>query len=679
MKVPILILGIIFLVSISNAFFCYQESANTTNQSGTDGACGLSYNGSYIFSAGWTDAPIGNNQNVTIDGNYSTESFPALAGTVTLNSNYTKPSLANASSVWQIRYMNTSGQTNLVNYSLPATCLSLPFVDVRSQMSFGDVMDFSCWNGSAYQSFYSEDLGVGGGRTRLFEEGMFWQIGCGTINLAGQYDINGNLSAGSCLTIGTSNVNLNCNGNTLESITSGAGNFIITASNLNNLTVRNCKLKWLDSDGAISLLNATTVNVLNNTLLGQFTDLIEVDPAQVSSNLLIANNTMIPADGNRSSRFLWLRNTNNVQVLTNQINPSFGCQQIQGNGNNWSITSNTLITPINFSAGCLPNNSTFVNATLTNSTISYNNVTNFSLFSSTFTTSNITGNRQNGAERSRLDGNGNTLQLNYFQQSNTTLIRVLGSSNLFYNNYFSTNDSNPFLVVGSSNLWNTTLTAGTNILGGANIGGNFYSGYTGHDCDGNGIGDTTYTIAVSDIDYLPITSDQTNCGSGGGGGGAPTPSEPTPTTPEEPTPTVEDQPPRTENPEFYQTPESGYPSQSTTANEIKEALPSLELDILPFKCEAFFTKANIANGEFFDKVGCEYRGVLALYKTGTPLVNGNAIILGASVLLVVLTSKKFDFIFLGSFGIMVFVLVSGFDFLLYSLTAITIIIGGGRV
>lgn len=525
------ILLIFAILSISTAFSCYQESANTSNQSGIDGACGQVYTGNYLSYGLWSELP---SPNLTFDGNYSTYDLPAIGGNATLEINYTKPNLANSSSLWQVKFFNTSlGGDQTINITIPVNCWSQNPLQLRAIMGNGEPSYLQCYNGTAFQNIGGSDAGIVEWG-RLYEEGMFWQIGCGTINVAGQYDINGDLSAGSCLTIATSNVNLNCNGNMLESTASGAGNFIITASNVNNLTVRNCKLKWLSSDGALALLNTTTVNVLNNTLIGQFNDLIEVDPAQVSSNLLIANNSMIAGEENRSSRLLWLRNTNNVQILTNQINPSFGCQQIQGDGNNWTITSNTLITPTNFSVGCLPNNSTFINATLTNSTISYNNVTNFSLFNSYFTTSNITGNRQNGAERSRLDGNGNIFQLNYFQQSNTTLIRILGSSNLFYNNYFSTNDSTPFLIVGSSNLWNTTLTAGTNILGGSNIGGNFYSGYTGHDCDNDGIGDTQYNISSVNIDYLPLTNDNSGCGGGGGGGGGgqpQQPSEPTPTTP----------------------------------------------------------------------------------------------------------------------------------------------------
>lgn len=684
MKIPILILGIIFLISFSSAFSCYQESANTTNQSGTDGACGQLYNGSYTFSGVWADVPPSNGGNASVDGNYNTESLPAVSGLAILNSNYTKPSLANSSSIWQVRYMNTTGQTNIVNYSLPSTCFSTPFLDIRSQMSFADVMDFSCWNGTAYQSFYSEDLGIFGGRTILYEEGVFWEIGCGTINQQGEYVFSGNLStSSSCLTVSTSNVTINCNGHILESLVSQAGNFLITSSNQNNLTVKNCKLKWLTNDGAVGLSSVSNANILNNTMIGQVNDLVE---STSSSNILIANNTMIANDANRTSRFVFLSNTNNVQILNNQINPAWGCTQISlSSGNNWTISNNILFEPTNFSVGCAPDNSIFINSTLTNSTISNNNVSNFSLLNSNLETSNITGNLQNGTDLHRLNeisnrisGSGNLLRDNRLYELNntTTLLHIFGNTNQIFNNEFTATNPIPILVTGTGNSWNTSQSAGTNIIGGSNIGGNFYSTYTGRDCNADGIGDTTYTIAISDIDYLPLTNDQSNCG-GGGGGGSPTPTE-TPTTPE-PTPTVEEPPPTTQDPQFYETPPSGYPSQSAIANDIKEALPSLGLDILPFKCEAYFTKANIAQGEFFDKIGCEYRGILALYKTGTPLVNGNAIILGASVFLVVLTSKKFDFVFLGSFALMVFVLATGFDFLLYSLTALTIIIGGGRV
>jgi hypothetical protein len=60
-----------------------------------------------------------------------------------------------------------------------------------------------------------------------------------------------------------------------------------------------------------------------------------------------------------------------------------------------------------------------------------------------------------------------------------------------------------------TNYWNTTLTGGTNIVGGSNIGGNYYGDYTGIDGGSDDIGDTPYSINDSDnsvvnYDYLPL-------------------------------------------------------------------------------------------------------------------------------------------------------------------------------
>jgi hypothetical protein len=64
------------------------------------------------------------------------------------------------------------------------------------------------------------------------------------------------------------------------------------------------------------------------------------------------------------------------------------------------------------------------------------------------------------------------------------------------------------------NMWNTVQQPGPNIIGGQDIGGNFYPDYNGTDTDGDGIGEVPYYgIAyppggAAAVDYLPLTNQQ---------------------------------------------------------------------------------------------------------------------------------------------------------------------------
>ena len=87
------------------------------------------------------------------------------------------------------------------------------------------------------------------------------------------------------------------------------------------------------------------------------------------------------------------------------------------------------------------------------------------------------------------------------------------SDDLIYNNYF--NNTNNVQISGNSinNQWNITKTPGTNINGGAYLGGNFWATSNGTgfsqvciDNNDDGICDASYIIAEENIDYCPLAS-----------------------------------------------------------------------------------------------------------------------------------------------------------------------------
>ncbi len=91
------------------------------------------------------------------------------------------------------------------------------------------------------------------------------------------------------------------------------------------------------------------------------------------------------------------------------------------------------------------------------------------------------------------------------------------SDSIIYNNYFNNSGTNKYNVYCPEDLsannvsWNTTKTLGTNIIGGAYLGGNYWDNYAGADTNADGLGDTLTPYdnngnITNSGDYLPLTS-----------------------------------------------------------------------------------------------------------------------------------------------------------------------------
>jgi parallel beta-helix repeat protein len=141
--------------------------------------------------------------------------------------------------------------------------------------------------------------------------------------------------------------------------------------------------------------------------------------------------------------------------------------------------------------------------------------TDFGIVLGTATDNILSGNTAFGNGRGTHIGNsdGNTFSGNTIEDNSVYGFYICGKSdaNQIYNNYF--NDTNMTIKNGIGNVYNTKKTAGTNIVGGPYIGGNFWgkpdgTGFsnTATDVNRDGISDSAYKSITGSIysDDLPL-------------------------------------------------------------------------------------------------------------------------------------------------------------------------------
>ncbi len=151
-----------------------------------------------------------------------------------------------------------------------------------------------------------------------------------------------------------------------------------------------------------------------------------------------------------------------------------------------------------------------LNATITNCTIG--NI-EMGIWASTNAYTNISNNIFFNATLSAIDitTNGSIIAHNNITDSPIGLrLRVNSYNHRVYDNFFNNTINVNISGINGYSYFNVTQTPGTNIVGGSNIGGNFWANSTGgfsetcEDANSDGICDGAYQLDAFNFDYLPL-------------------------------------------------------------------------------------------------------------------------------------------------------------------------------
>lgn len=217
----------------------------------------------------------------------------------------------------------------------------------------------------------------------------------------------------------------------------------IDAGGVTNLLVSNCTING--SNIGIRITESGSINIINNNIHNNTQDGISISAA---GNVVISGNTI----------------NDNIEngIYTSSLNPG-------------SIFNNII-----------QNNGNGINASFSNG---------FTLFGNT-----ISGNTQG----IYFDTSTASIHTNHIINNDEGIVFDSASNNEVFNNYIDNTNDISFSGSTSNNQWNTTQTPGINIIGGPNIGGNYWADYTEIDEDGDGFGEEAYELVEMLIDYLPL-------------------------------------------------------------------------------------------------------------------------------------------------------------------------------
>lgn len=233
------------------AGICYQETANVSSSCGGLATGGYSSIGCMDFSTcgGGEGFPFN-----AVDGNWGTSSSPFTAApyplVATLYVNYTKPSNALNSSVWQIADFSINEDEVPVNFTIPDGCWNVQPLQFAINYSGGNgagsnYVQFKCYNATNW--FMISDNGFHAGF--LYEEAMWW-------NMTG--NSFGNLINGTDYNISAETLYFNLNRPYhFTNFTLGANTFL-TTSNTNGTVLLITAQDTINISGTINLTGKGT-------------------------------------------------------------------------------------------------------------------------------------------------------------------------------------------------------------------------------------------------------------------------------------------------------------------------------------------------------------------------------------------------------------------------------------